>query len=75
MPPESMHFLEKPRLREEVLDPILDVANSGVKIPPGVMMTETQAENILKEMRIIKVCVIVLTVVIVLASAKATFHL
>ena len=38
-------------------------------------MTEAQADRILKELRIIKVCVIILTVIIALASAKATFNL
>jgi hypothetical protein len=38
-------------------------------------MTETQADRILKELRTIKVCVIILTVIIALVSAKATFNL
>lgn len=38
-------------------------------------MTEAQADRILKELKTIKVCVIVLTVIIALASAKATFNL
>ncbi len=38
-------------------------------------MTETQAEKILKELRGIKVCVIILTFIIAFASAKATFNL
>ena len=38
-------------------------------------MTEAQADRILKELRTIKVCVIILTVIIALASAKATFNL
>jgi hypothetical protein len=38
-------------------------------------MTETQADKILKELRIIKVCAIILTVIVALASAKATFNL
>ena len=38
-------------------------------------MTETQAEKILKELRAIKVCVIILTFIIAIASAKATFNL
>jgi hypothetical protein len=38
-------------------------------------MTETQADRILKELRVIKVCVIILTVIIAIASAKATFNL
>jgi hypothetical protein len=38
-------------------------------------MTEAQAEKILKELRTIKICVIILTVIIALASAKATFNL
>ena len=38
-------------------------------------MTEAQADKILKELRTIKVCVIILAVIIALASAKATFNL
>ncbi len=38
-------------------------------------MTEAQADKILKDLRIIKVCVIILTVIIALASAKATFNI
>jgi hypothetical protein len=38
-------------------------------------MTEAQAEETLKELRIITVCVIILTVIIALAPAKATFDL
>ena len=38
-------------------------------------MTESQAEKILTELRAIRICVIVLTVIFALASAKATFHL
>jgi hypothetical protein len=38
-------------------------------------MNEAQADRILKELHIIKVCVIILTVIIALASAKATFNL
>lgn len=38
-------------------------------------MTEVQADKILRELRTIKICVVVLAVVIALASAKATFHL
>ena len=38
-------------------------------------MTEAQADGILKELRIIGVCVIILTDIIALASAKATLHL
>jgi hypothetical protein len=38
-------------------------------------MTEAQAESILKDLRVIKICVIILTVIIALASAKATFNL
>ncbi len=38
-------------------------------------MTEPQADKILKELRAIKVCVIILTVIIAIASAKATFNL
>jgi hypothetical protein len=38
-------------------------------------MTEAQADRILKDLQIIKVCVIILTVIISLASAKATFNL
>ena len=43
--------------------------------PRRRFMTEAQAEKILKELRTIKVCVIILTVIITLASAKATFNL
>jgi hypothetical protein len=42
---------------------------------PGAIMTEAQADRILKELRTIKVCGIILTVIIALASAKATFNL
>ena len=38
-------------------------------------MTEAQADRILTELRIIKVCAIILTVIVALASAKATFNL
>lgn len=38
-------------------------------------MTEARDDRILKELRTIKVCVIILTVIIALASAKATFNL
>ena len=38
-------------------------------------MTEAQADRILKELRTIKVCVIILTVILALASVKATFNL
>ncbi len=38
-------------------------------------MTEAQAEKILKELKMIRICVIILAVIIALASAKATFNL
>jgi hypothetical protein len=38
-------------------------------------MTEAQADKVLKELRTIEVCVVILTVIIAIASAKATFHL
>jgi hypothetical protein len=42
---------------------------------PGVIVTEAQADRILKELRTIKICVIILPVIIALASAKSTFNL
>ena len=38
-------------------------------------MTEAQADRILKELKTVKVCVIILTIIIALASAKSTFNL
>ncbi len=38
-------------------------------------MTEAQAETLLKELRTIKVCVIILAAIIALASIKETFNL
>jgi hypothetical protein len=38
-------------------------------------MTEAQADGILKELRTIKVCVVILTVIIALASTRATLNL
>ena len=44
-------------------------------IIPGVIVTEAQADKILKELRTIKICVMILAVIIALASAKSTFNL
>lgn len=47
----------------------------STRIFPGVFMTEAQADGILKELRTIRVCVFILTVIIVIASVKETFNL
>lgn len=38
-------------------------------------MNEAQADRILKQLRTITVCVVILTVITAVASAKATFNL
>ena len=41
----------------------------------GARMTEDQADRILKELRTIRVCVVILAAIIALASVKETFNL
>jgi hypothetical protein len=55
-----------------VLSPGRPASISGRRSDPR---TETQDDRILKELRIIKVCVVILTVIIAIAFAKATFNL
>jgi hypothetical protein len=38
-------------------------------------MTEVQAEAVLRELRTIRVCLIILATVVAIAAAKATFNL
>lgn len=38
-------------------------------------MTENQVDRILKDVRVIRICVIILAAIIALASAKETFNL